>query len=340
MIPIPQLKKFAPECYFCKRATKPFTLDGDIDKDFWADADYTVDFADIEGDLRETPRFRTRAKMLWDDNNLYIAAELMGDEIWGGITKRDDVIFYDNDFEIFIDPDSDSQCYFEFEMNALNTVWDLLLTKPYRDNGTPMNGMDIKGLRSAVKIDGKINDPSAKSKRWSCEIVMPFETLIEGNKRGKIPNDGDYWRINFSRVQWKVDVIDNKFVKRTDEKTNRPLPEDNWVWSPIGLVNMHYPELWGFLFFTQNGERHEIPKDELLKWELRKVYYAQHEYKDKHGRFCDNIADLSVDISSSTQISVEATSNCFEACCESADNNHKIYIFADGAICIKQNELS
>ena len=29
------------------------------------------------------PRFVTRAKMLWDDENLYVAAVLDGDEIWG-----------------------------------------------------------------------------------------------------------------------------------------------------------------------------------------------------------------------------------------------------------------
>ena len=63
--------------------------------------------------------------MLWDDEYFYFAAELIEDQIWATLTERDSVIFYDNDFEIFIDPDGDSHQYYEFEINALNTVWDL-----------------------------------------------------------------------------------------------------------------------------------------------------------------------------------------------------------------------
>ncbi|CEN48597.1 hypothetical protein CCAN2_1920045 [Capnocytophaga canimorsus] len=48
------------------------------------------------------------------------------------LKERDTVIFHNNDFEIFLDPDNDSHNYYEFEINALNTVWDLFLTKPYR----------------------------------------------------------------------------------------------------------------------------------------------------------------------------------------------------------------
>jgi hypothetical protein len=63
---------------------------------------------DIQGvdDLR--PRFRTRVKMLWDDDYFYVAAELEEPDIWGTLKERDSVIFHDNDFELFIDPDGDT----------------------------------------------------------------------------------------------------------------------------------------------------------------------------------------------------------------------------------------
>lgn len=85
-----------------------FTLDGRLDNEFWADIPFTDLFVDIEGSSRPTPRFATRAKIAWDHENLYFGAILEGNEIWGNITERDAVIFYDNDFEIFIDPDSDT----------------------------------------------------------------------------------------------------------------------------------------------------------------------------------------------------------------------------------------
>ena len=147
---------FAPKVYQCRRAPGPLELDGNLDKPFWEGASWTCDFADIEGDIRPAPRYRTRAKMLWDDQNLYIGAELMGEEIWANVTRRDDVIFRDNDFEVFIDPNSDTQVYCEFEMNARNTVWDLLLTKAYRDGGDPMNGFDLfVYMAAAVCLRGR-----------------------------------------------------------------------------------------------------------------------------------------------------------------------------------------
>ena len=98
-IPVPAVP-FAPPVYTCHRAKKPFELDGNINKPFWEDAPYTDEFLDIEGSHMPLPRFVTRAKMLWDDENLYVAAVLDGDEIWGHQTERDSVIFLDNDFEI------------------------------------------------------------------------------------------------------------------------------------------------------------------------------------------------------------------------------------------------
>ena len=87
-IAIPQ-SGFHPPVYYCKRATKPFHLDGNINKEFWADAPFTDLFVDIEGDIRPEPRYETRAKMLWDDENLYFGAVLYGDEIWATLTERD-----------------------------------------------------------------------------------------------------------------------------------------------------------------------------------------------------------------------------------------------------------
>ena len=53
-------------------------------------------------------------------------------DLWATLKKRDSVIFYDNDFELFIDPDGDTHCYYELEINSHGTEWDLFLDKPYR----------------------------------------------------------------------------------------------------------------------------------------------------------------------------------------------------------------
>ena len=127
-------------------------------------ASWTDLFTDIIGDKGPVPRFKTKVKMLWDDKNLYIAAELEEPDIMATLRQRDTIIFYDNDFEVFIDPDGNTQQYYEFEMNAFNTVWELLLIRTYRDDGPAVNGWDIKGLKTGVNIDGTINKPGEKDK--------------------------------------------------------------------------------------------------------------------------------------------------------------------------------
>lgn len=332
-IPIPAVP-FAPPVYIVKRAAKDFVLDGNINKPFWENVPFTDEFLDIEGPHMKAPRFKTRAKMCWDDEYLYISAILYGTEIWATLTERDCVIFRDNDFEIFIDPDSDTQQYYEFEMNALNTVWDLLLTKAYRDNGKPVNCYDIHGLRTAVHIDGTLNSLSSENKSWSVEVVIPFSSICECTPASALPKPGDFYRMNFSRVQWTVKENGGKIEKL-------PLPEDNWVWAPTGVINIHYPELWSFVVFGNDDvTSFEIPECEKLKWELRKFYYAEHIYHDLNGSYTDSYDEL-IDILKkyspieanktvlNKEYAIYVTPSFFEISCKSCDNR-TVTIYADG----------
>ena len=194
--------------------------------------------------------FATRAKMLWDDEHFYVAAEMEEPDLWGTLTERDSVIFHDNDFEIFIDPDGDTHAYYELEVNALGTAWDLMLMKPYRDGGRAIDAWDIAGLQVGVDLRGTINRPGDRDDGWTVEIAMPWRILREAAPDRKAPQPGDRWRVNFSRVQWQVDTADGRYAKRLKPGTKDPLPEDNWVWSPQGAINMHMPERWGYVQFS------------------------------------------------------------------------------------------
>lgn len=46
------------------------TIDGNLDKPFWNDVEWTEDFVDIATDT--APKFRTKVKMRWDLNFLYV----------------------------------------------------------------------------------------------------------------------------------------------------------------------------------------------------------------------------------------------------------------------------
>lgn len=240
----------SPKHYVCLRAFAPPVVDGRLDERAWQFAPWTDEFVDIEGERLPAPRFSTRVKMLWDDDFFYVASEMEEPDVWARLTERDAVIFHDNDFEVFIDPDGDTHEYDELEINALGTEWDLLLTKPYRDDGTAIDSWDIQGLRTGIWIDGTLNDPGDTDAGWSIELAIPWAVLEECAHKPAPPEDGDQWRVNFSRVEWKTEIVDGGYVKLLNPESGRPLLEDNWVWSPQGLINMHYPERWGFVQFS------------------------------------------------------------------------------------------
>ncbi|MFA6832450.1 MAG: carbohydrate-binding family 9-like protein [Bacteroidaceae bacterium] len=237
-------KEIVMPSYTCRHTTAPITVDGKLDEAVWESAAWSHSFVDIEGISKPKPKYDTRLKMVWDDEALYIAAKLIEPNIWSTISKRDATIYWDNDFEVFIDPNGTGQCYFEYEMNAQNTPWDLLMTKPYYQGGTFLNGFDIKGLQNAVHIQGTLNDPSDTDDYWTVEIRIPFKSLNASINKKSI------WRMNFSRVEWlQVDVKDGKYVKRPGTEASGN--EENWVWAPTGVVDIHRPSLWGFVYFVR-----------------------------------------------------------------------------------------
>ena len=143
--------------------------------------------------------------MLWDDEYLYIAAELEEPHVWATLTEHDSVIFHDNDFEVFLNPSGDGRNYFEFEINALNTGWDLFLPKPYREGGKADNSWEIPGLRTAVAIDGTLNDPSDRDRGWTVEIAFPWTAFASRAPVTPPQARSMQWRVNFSRVEWQID---------------------------------------------------------------------------------------------------------------------------------------
>lgn len=332
-VPEPKIE-YAPKHYICRRAQGSPVLDGRVDKSFWETADWTDEFVDIEGDIRPKPAKQTRVKMLWDDDYFYFAAELIEDQIWATLTERDSVIFQDNDFEIFIDPDGDTHHYYEFEINALNTVWDLLLVKPYRDGGPPVNSWDISGLKTAVHIDGELNRPGADNRKWSVEVAIPWASLRECAPESRPPVPGEFWRVNFSRVQWQTEVQDGEYRKVLNPETGRPYPEDNWVWSPMGIVNLHYPELWGYVVFTDTSAplAFEMPQDEIIKWELRRLYYRQRNYYEAHSEYMEDKKQLMGDDSWSIDPVIETTRSLFQISAASSDGEGIICIREDGKL--------
>lgn len=154
------------------------------------------------------------------------------------------------------------------------------------------------------------------------------------------PDIGDYWRMNFSRVQWKVNVENGQYVKRRDPVTKNILPEDNWVWSPTGVINIHYPEMWGFVFFadeTGNGD-FSIPQDEYRKIILRQIYYLQSHYLEDHGHYAKTLEELGAP-AFPVELNLETTSLTYIVSCPDTVGTGTLYLLSDGK-CGRKEDLS
>jgi hypothetical protein len=285
---------YPPRNYVAHRTPEKPLIDGKLDDTYWQLAPWSEAFVDIEGDIRPKPAHLTRMKMMWDEDFFYIGVKLDEPHIWATYTQRESVIFHENDIEVFLDPNGDTHNYYEWEINALGTLWDLLLTKPYKDGGKPLNGWNINDFEYAVHVEGTLNDPSDIDDYWSVEMAIPWASLSYG-----VPKDGQQWRINFSRVQWQLDVVENSYQKVINPETGRPFPEDNWVWSPQGVVNMHVPYRWGFVQFStaevgKGNVAFELRPDEQAKNWLRDYYHAQKAHFKENGVYAQSPEALSI----------------------------------------------
>jgi len=344
IFPVPKIE-FNPEQYVCYRTSDPLEIDGEFTEDDWQNAVRTKYFVDIEGSLKPRPRFWTHVKMLWDDDYFYIGAEIQEPHIWATIEDRDAVIYQDNDFEVFIDPDGDTHMYYELEINAFNAFWDLFLVKPYRDGGQAISSWDIYGIKTGVAMNGTINNPSDIDSRWRIELAIPWDVLSEATSMASPPLDGDYWRINFSRVVWPLEPKGGKYEKFKNKRTGKPASPLNWVWSPQGLINMHYPEMWGYVYFTETvaGEgvsQFELPSTEKIKWVLRQVYYQEKEHYLNHKSYTANLSDLAIQNHNKYQIQIEATRSLFESVISDTSSGDLWHIRQDGLIWSSKSESS
>lgn len=229
------IQTITPREYVCYRAAGPLTIGGGLQDPSWLKASWTEPFGDcVEGG--PVPYLTTRAKMLWDDECFYVGAVLEDRDIWGTQTKRDaHLVVYDKVFEVFIDPDSDAENYVEFEINALNCAWDLLLPKCYNRGGQPKDEFDFQGLRSAVQVNGTLNCPWVEDKYWTVEMAFDWASMKPCCPAAACPpKPGDQWRVNFQRRERDRDET---YVY-------------SWTWSSQGPGNIHVPELWGWVQFS------------------------------------------------------------------------------------------
>lgn len=233
--------------YNCRKIKTNLEINGDVRKAEWTNAEKSGRFVDMV--TGEAGLYDTRSAALWNDENLYIA--FWAEEPFVSATQheRDSIVFLENDLEVFIDG---GDCYYELEVNALNTIYEVFFIwkdaykkggrfdvpefDVFKEKAMTFGGdydrtgssfwwgrhprglrwafldYDMEGLQTAVKVDGRINDPAHIDKGWSLEIAIPWKSMTWlANGRSLPPKPGDIWRIFFGRFQ-KMAPSGRKFI--------------------------------------------------------------------------------------------------------------------------------
>ncbi|MEM8522998.1 MAG: carbohydrate-binding family 9-like protein [Bacteroidota bacterium] len=260
--------------YIAQKVNTSIVIDGNIKKSIWQQATWSKRFVDmVTGDAG---MYNTQVAILWNETHLYFAFEAEEPFVEAKLTKRDSIIFQENDLEIFIDGED---CYYELEVNALNTVYEVFFiwkdayTKdskfdiPQFDvhqdqaytfggdydrtgatfwKGTHPRGIrwaftnyDLPGLETAVQVDGTLNDNSDIDKGWSLEVGIPWKSLeLLANGRSLPPQNGDIWRMFLGRFQ-KL-MVSGKEVQ----------PHPAMALNSHDIYDTHLPDKWSRIEFV------------------------------------------------------------------------------------------
>ena len=253
--------------YIAHRSPGPIAVDGRLDEADWKAAQRSPRFSDL---VRGEPGIHdTRAAVLWDDEHLYVGYWVEEPFVEGTLTERDSLIYKNNDVELFI---AGRDAYYELEVNSLGTIyevffiWEEAYEKagyariPEFDRGNegvrsfrgvgfknhprgPRIGFwkwDLPGLRTAVHVDGTVNDNSDRDRGWTVELAIPWRglaRLARPDGPSLPPADGDVWRMDFSRF--------NQYKEAPPAKD-----PGGWAWSPHGAWDSHIPEVFPYVRFS------------------------------------------------------------------------------------------
>jgi hypothetical protein len=259
--------------YTCYRTENNIKIDGCLDEQSWRKAPRSPRFVDL---VTGEPGFwDTRMAALWNDQSLYIVFWIEEPYVQAKFTERNSPIYLENDVEVFI---AGKHCYYEFEINALGTVYEVFfiwqdaykkgstfdryefdflnqrvdVLGGFQDNlrfGKHPRGKrwafldwNFPGLKSAVHVDGTINDNSDTDQGWTVELAFPWKGMgLLAQDRSLPPEDGDIWRLDFSRFE--AVGLDGEPVQ----------PSLGWAFNRHGVYDSHIPECFTFVHFSNQS---------------------------------------------------------------------------------------
>jgi len=260
---------------YCYRTSGPLNIDGKLDEPAWKSVPAMVFRGLVDG---KDPKYATRCKILWDNRFFYVGFEAEDRNVWATVNRKTEqptdlkdkqqysrfIMRKDSFLKIFLDPDADGKRYIEIHINPYNHIND-----SWKESGSDSKIMqagmvdkthydwNCAGLKSAVWIDGTLNNTNDVDKGWSAEVAIPWSALAEFTLGKCPPLPGDVWRGHFGRAYRETVEGERTY----------------WTWPVIGVLDCHQTDRHGYIVFSDHPAvddmiKNKGPDKKRLKWKM------------------------------------------------------------------------
>lgn len=167
-------------------------IDGRLDEEGWQQTPATPQFVNTMNGAAAEPN--ATAKLLWDDEHLYVAFEVQDDFLKSTFEERDAHLWEQDVVEVMLDPDGDGRNYFEMQVSPNGVVFDTRYDS-HRQPG-PFGHVDWNSeLEAKVQRRGTANDDEG-DEGYTVEMAIPWSAFEAGEPAATKPNPNDAWRMN------------------------------------------------------------------------------------------------------------------------------------------------
>lgn len=181
--------------YTILRAAASLTIDGKLDEPAWFAAPSVGDF--VFPWWKEGRKEQTCAKLLWDDEYLYLAFVCEDAHITARHTERDGKIPEDDCVELMLAPDADRpHVYFNIEFNVLGGILDNF--RPHGPQKPRAPKWDAEGVKIAGNYVGTLNDDNDTDRYWQVEVAIPWRNFKD-HAKAIPPTAATVMRLNLNR---------------------------------------------------------------------------------------------------------------------------------------------
>lgn len=211
----------------CRKISTAPTLDGRLDDPAWAKAQ-VIDRFPCFWAKTEGPN-TTRARLVWDDEALYFAADMDDAELRAFGTKRNDHLWEGDVFELFFKPHEDRPEYYEFQVNPRSVILELAFPRRGFDFAT-LAARPPLGMKAVAANRGTVDQAGEADHGWTVEGKIPWSIFATSGGR---PKPGDLWRFALCRYDYGAE-------------NTKPLLTSS---APLTQPNFHRYEDYGRLRF-------------------------------------------------------------------------------------------